>query len=161
MFSKLIPGSVAAGSGPRQSRTTGDLKKAAIACLPPSFRSARHSVVEASNPKRPPTFSTGYAETETRPGARIESADGRSYAVDGDGALRRLVSNRDRSRPEASPTERAARQRHKERAEDQLEASDQARKRRRLKRAQESAARTQERAKRLVAKAQAILADQP
>jgi hypothetical protein len=40
MFNKLIPGSVAAGSGPTQKQHQEGSQRAVIAALPPTFRTA-------------------------------------------------------------------------------------------------------------------------
>lgn len=140
MFSKLIPNFVTAGAGPRERRNQ------AVASLPPTFRSAVHKVQPAKKPTVPPSVKTAYSEIEVRPGVRFTAADGRAYRVDGDGALRREVSNR--GARERQPSRGALKERscQAERLEAKLAKEEAARSRKRAARIVAAARRSQERA---------------
>lgn len=150
MFNKLLPNFLRGDAGPRQPRTELDMKKAAVAALPPSFRTARHAIVEDGDPKAPPTFETGYHETEIRPGL-IVAASNRTYRIEQDGSLRRPDA-RQKTTP-VNPQKDLAAQRLAER----LNEEEAARKRRRTRRAVKAANRTKARAKILHEKARTVL----
>jgi hypothetical protein len=156
VFNKVIPASIVSGSGPQRAKGSPDARKAAIASLPPSFRTAHHQVVENSDHKRPPTFSTGYAETNTVPGRRVEAAD-RNYVVGPAGELRRITSNRGRHQRKPGKGEVKAKTRHAERVEAQLAAVEGARRRKRALRVLAAAERTKANATTLQQQARAAV----
>lgn len=119
MFSKLIPNSVAAGSGPRQPRSEADLRKAEIAARPPTFRTARHEVQPPHDPKVPPRVRSGVEHSVVAPGRLIEATD-RTYTVGRAGELHREVTNRGRRQRKPSRAEQRARNRQAERIQDEL-----------------------------------------